>query len=1539
MWRIQLIMALLLAAITSWSQNIDFAEYFIDTDPGHGNGTEITGFTPADVVSLNFTVPTNSLSTGFHFLSVRVRDTDGLWSLFDHRGFYISPATTEMPQIVEAEYFIDTDPGVGNGTEITGFSPGNTVNLIVSIPTDNLSAGFHFLSVRVKDENGRWSLFDQRGFLIDNAVAEMPEIVEAEYFIDSDPGAGNGIAITGFSPGNTVNLAASISTDNLSGGFHFLAIRVKDASGRWSLFDQRGFFVETAPDDMPEIVKAEYFIDTDPGPGNGTLITGFTPDNIVNLVASISTNSLSSGFHFLTVRVQDAIGNWSLFDRRGFYIQPAPVDMTAIVSAEYFVNTDPGPGNGIELDVDPDGNIIMEVFNIAISETAALGPGFYGFRVQDADGNWSLVAYDTVTVAIRAPADVTVTAAADQCSAVVNNIDPDVFNNAPFTYTLFGATTGSGSGTASGLAFNTGITTVRYALQSDTSVFSEVIVTVIDEQLPIITCPANITANNTNGLCGATVNFTVTSDDNCPGETISLVSGLASGSVFPVGLTTNIFQVADASGNVSSCSFTVTIIDTQVPSVNCPANITASASPGLCTAVVNYSVTVDDNCPGAILTQTLGLPSGSTFPIGTTTNVFEATDVAGNTSTCSFDVIIIDSESPVLSCNSIEVNNDPGMCGAVVSFTVTATDNCDANVTVMQSSGLASGSTFPVGISIVSFQAQDDAGNTSTCDFTITVVDNELPVVDCPNDFVVNETPNQNGAIVNYTVNSDDNCAGETLTQLTGLPSGSFFPVGTTINTFEAEDVSGNSSSCSFSITVLDDGGAPTILCPDDVSMTLVPGECTVIVPDIDPVVSPPDTPYTYTLTGATSGNGDGSASGLSFDPGITTVTYTITGSGIQCSFTVTINLNPEICNGVDDDCDGLVDDDDPDIAGQQTWYADTDNDGFGDANASVDACSQPPGFVGNDDDCDDTNILVHPDAQEVCNGIDDDCDGLVDDDDPSIAGQSTWFADADGDGFGDAGSSVPACNAPTGFVANDDDCDDTDVLVNPDAQEICNGIDDDCDGLVDDDDPSVSGQSSWFADADGDGFGDASSSVLACDAPMDFVENDGDCDDTNELVNPDAQEICNGIDDDCDGLVDGDDPSVSGLATWYADADGDGFGDPGDSLITCDQPAGYVINDDDCDDTDENIHPGATEICNGVDDDCDGLVDEGVGQIWFADSDADGFGDSGNSQTACDQPGGFVSDNTDCDDTDPLVNPDAVEVCNDIDDDCDGLIDEGVLLTWFADTDGDGFGNPNNSQMACSQPAGYVSNNTDCNDGNGSIHPGATELCNNVDDDCDGIVDDGCPPSGQVLISIEDSTYVQESAGFVDVYVYLSEPSSEIVRVAWKTMNGTAQKIIDYKAANGILRFLPGQTVGIIRVILTVDNISEPEEYFKIVLSSPVNAVIQVGTGFVFIQETGGPSFSSMPEAHELSVSNEIQATVPNPQSNDGNLLVRDPHKNPYDIVLMDFLGRVVVTRKNYQNDWSMTELAAGIYFYVITSINQEGILIRRMGQLIVTD
>ncbi len=499
----------------------------------------------------------------------------------------------------------------------------------------------------------------------------------------------------------------------------------------------------------------------------------------------------------------------------------------------------------------------------------------------------------------------------------------------------------------------------------------------------------------------------------------------------------------------------------------------------------------------------------------------------------------------------------------------------------------------------------------------------------------------------------------------------------------------------------------------DDGDATINPGAtetCDGVDEDCDGIVDDGITYATYYRDTDGDGYGDSADTDYTCSPASGYVT-----TGGDCDES-NASINPgatETCDGVDEDCDGTVDDG----VTYATYYRDTDGDGYGDSADTDYTCAPSSGYVATGGDCDESNVTINPGATETCDGVDEDCDGTVDDG----FVYSDWYPDSDGDGYGALGSTATSwCSAPSGYAANDSDCDDGDATIHPGATETCDGVDEDCDGTVDD---GIT-YAIYYRDTDGDGYGDSSDSDYTCSPSSGFVTTGGDCDESDASINPGATEICDGVDQDCDGTAD------DGLthAYSYPDADGDGYGASTGAVYDCTTPSGYVASSTDCDDSDASIHPGATETCDGVDEDCDGTADDGITYTtYYRDTDGDGYGDSSDSDYTCSPSAGFVTTGGDCDESDASINPGASEICDGIDQDCDSAVDEGLSHSYsYPDSDGDGYGASTGAVYDCATPSGYVSSSTDCDDSDTSIHPGATEVCDGVDQDCDHSIDEG---------------------------------------------------------------------------------------------------------------------------------------------------------------------------------------------------------------------
>lgn len=490
---------------------------------------------------------------------------------------------------------------------------------------------------------------------------------------------------------------------------------------------------------------------------------------------------------------------------------------------------------------------------------------------------------DATLPVITCPANIAKFTDLGFCSAVTTYSVTAMDNCTPPVNTLI-------SGLASGDAFPTGVNIVIWKATDvgNNTATCSFTVTVTDNEKPSIVCPLNLVRGTDLNQCNSVVVYALPAySDNCPGSGITLTSGLPSGATFPKGVNNVNWQVTDLGGNSAVCNFTVTVNDTQAPSITCPSNVVKGTDVGLCSAVVSYPLpTFSDNCPGGSQALQSGGASGSVFLKGTSSVVWRATDAEGLTSQCTFTVTVNDTQAPVITCPASQTQTTAlNFCTAIVTYTTpTFTDNCSGGSVSIQS-GLPSGSPFPKGINTVVWRATDASNNTKTCTFRITVNDNQAPTISCPPNISTTTNPNLCTALVTYSnATFTDNCTGGTVVKVSGPNSNTPFPRGLNLVVFRATDAAGNTALCTMQVTVTDNQ-LPTITCPPNISATADPGQCSMVVTYPNPTASD-----NCTLTGSVLILG--LASGSVFPQGATVNTWEATDNSMltkTCTFSITV--------------------------------------------------------------------------------------------------------------------------------------------------------------------------------------------------------------------------------------------------------------------------------------------------------------------------------------------------------------------------------------------------------------------------------------------------------------------------------------------------------------------------------------------------------------------------------------------------------------------------------------------------------------------------
>lgn len=882
----------------------------------------------------------------------------------------VTVVDSENPVIAcPANVIVSNDPGSCFATGVVIGMAGATDNctppLTVTITENGLS------NYPVGVTNVTWTATDDAGNTISCTQTvtvndtEAPAVTcPSNVIVDTDP---SNCFATG------VALGTPMATDNCTGIASVtndgpLAYMLGTTVVTWTVTDNVGNSKSctqsvTVEDNENPVIICPANINTaaDPGACDATLAsigTELTFDNCT--VALVSNDAPVSGVYSLgtttvTWTVEDAAGNTTSCTQTINVIDTQ--NPTIACPPAVIVSNDPGScdASGVALGAPlaNDNCSVASVSNNALA-TFPLGTTTVTWTVVDGSGNTgtctqSVTVNDTEAPAIACPSDVIVATAggscdvsfvalgspvtADNCS--VASVTNDELVTYPLGTTIVTWTVTDGAG-------NTATCTQQ--------------VTVVDTENPLINCPSDVVVSADPGVCDATgvVIGMATATDNCTVASIT-DNGLAT---YPLGTTTVTWTTMDAAGNTASCTQTVTVIDTELPTITCPGDMIVSADPGVCDAAVAIGLPfVNDNCSIASITNDdLGTyPLGTTtvtwvvvdgsgntvsctqnitvedyelptivcaadvvvgtipgtcegttvliapatgdncsvasvtndapalYALGTTAVTWTIVDGSGNTSICMQTVTVNDTEAPTITCPSdLTQDTDPGICEATVAIgSPIVNDNCNINSVWNDDQVM-----YPLGTSLVTWTVMDDYGNSTSCTQTITVEDNEAPLVSCPADLVLSNVPGNCGRNVSYTVPSfADNCQVTAMTQTdgTGLSSGAWFPIGTSTQEFTVVDEAGNTYTCAFNITINDVEAPQIVVCPSDMSVYSTADKCDMTVLYGNPVITDNCPGVSYTAS---------NVSGDAFPVGITNVNITAMddfGNTSVCTFTVEV--------------------------------------------------------------------------------------------------------------------------------------------------------------------------------------------------------------------------------------------------------------------------------------------------------------------------------------------------------------------------------------------------------------------------------------------------------------------------------------------------------------------------------------------------------------------------------------------------------------------------------------------------------------------------
>jgi uncharacterized protein YrzB (UPF0473 family) len=855
------------------AKDIVAAEYFFDHDPGVGQGYATNVGPDGTLVGQ---IAVDGLVEGFHQLFFRFKDNFGFWSLAEGRQVYVEKIPIPASRTtVKAEYFFDSDPGIGNGLSIP-VDPSGVVQ--GEVETAGIETGFHQLFMRVQDNTGQWSIAEGRMFFIEKLpILADRNIVQAEYFFDNDPGIGNGLAIA-VDPSGTIQ--GEVETAEMEEGFHQLYMRVQDNTGQWSLAEGRMFFIEKLPVLADRnIAKAEYFFDKDPGIGKAFEII---PGADGSIIKNFDSNGMTEGFHKLFVRYQDDLGSWGHAEGRSFLVYDF---------------------QDVSLALDELGKIILQPQHILISGATEFPYGTLSFDKNQFD--CMDIGENTVKVTITDPHGEVVetevkVAVYDDLAPVIKTREIVLALGADGTARI------SASDVDAGTMDNCGIAELEISrseftcsdLGSQDIVFiardesgnefkNQVTVTIVDELNPMIKTKNIEVELDASG--SASISPTDVDDgsfDNCGIKEMQLSQTTFTCS--DLGQKQLTFTVVDNSGNESVREITVTVSDPILPiakAKNIELALGADGTVTLDAASINDGST--DNC--GIKAITVSKTSFTCSDIGDNSVVLRVTDHQGNEATAEAIVTVLDETSPVIKTKTdIHVKLDEDGVGVLTVEDIDdgSLDNCGIKeMRLSQTTFTCS----DLGQKQLIFTVVDNSGNESFQEITVTVTDPILPIAKAKNIELAlgaDGTVTLDAASIND--GSTDNCGINSIT--ISKTSFTCSEIGENPVVLLVTDHQGNEATAEAIVTVLDET-SPVIKTKTDIHVKLdEDGVGLLTVEDID--------------DGSTDNCGivDRTLSKVEFDPGDAgeaTLTYTVKdASGNTASKEIKVTVDVVLSSG-----------------------------------------------------------------------------------------------------------------------------------------------------------------------------------------------------------------------------------------------------------------------------------------------------------------------------------------------------------------------------------------------------------------------------------------------------------------------------------------------------------------------------------------------------------------------------------------------------------------------------------------------------------------